>query len=55
MKALFIIGVGFIIGWAVIGKKIVQPNTDPLVNPPSNGYGAPVVDYTDDGVANGGT
>lgn len=52
LKGLFFVLVGFLVGLAVIGKKVLPPQSGDLVSP-SNGA-APVT-YENSGITDGGT
>lgn len=52
-KGLFLILVGFMVGIAVTGKKVLPPQSDLLV-PPANGA-SPATNYETSGVTDGGT
>jgi hypothetical protein len=53
MKYLFLIAVGFLVGWAVTNRKIL-PSTADASNTSSSDYGAPVTSLTA-GITDGGT
>ena len=52
MKALFLIAVGFFVGWAVTSRQIVGP-LGMTEDPPNNG--ASPVTYETAGITDGGT